>query len=286
MLINNPMCDWLTLMSAGDYDMSVCYSHWSDWWSDGKSDKDSKVLQFVGKEGKDGVFCGSGDVNGEIRQMVRASGATAENVMHSYLLLCNDVGCDAYASRIDIQITVPQPGGYNGRLLKDELKRSMARSVELREDSEDMVTVYVGSRVSDRYARIYQKVDSDGRHYVRFEVEFKKGRSKEFWSRLRESRDASLLIRQVLINEVASVVGQEQWASLRGLLMAGLGDYTGSKIQVSRRKKGSTEIWLDEVVAPMIIKRLLSHDVDERFFARTWVRSLCDIMRSIDDGQD
>lgn len=235
-------------------------------------------MQFNGQECR-GTFWGEAEISGEVYGMFRCSGEMADEAVRSII----DNGLDCYASRFDAQITVSCPGDYEAANLSRELKKHEIRGVTLIEGGDDLDTVYIGSRSSDTYIRLYEKSSPEGK-LLRFEVEFKKARAKAVWEALKET-ELSLLCRQVLINEVNRISGRGYMSRVRKIFVDVLGDYTGNRIKVSRRSKTSTELWLDDVIAPLIIRMLASHESGEREFSRSWVSALNNIMITGDKNE-
>lgn len=128
------------------------------------------------------VFAGVAEQNGAIHGLLDASGVDAHSLLVPEF---EDVRC----TRIDFQLTLELGGSYRARDFKDALEaadwsdgagsRLHRRRVEMIEgpSAEGLDTVYIGSRSSDRFARVYVKDDGDGGRFLRFEVEFKGDRA-------------------------------------------------------------------------------------------------------------
>jgi hypothetical protein len=80
-------------------------------------------------------------------------------------------------TRIDLQITIPLPEWHSARALKDHMGAGGAM-VELIEGKSGLDTVYIGSRESAHFWRVYVKEDENKRRFLRFEVEIKHDRDK------------------------------------------------------------------------------------------------------------
>lgn len=133
-----------------------------------RSPKRAKWLQYVGNRFGD-VFIGRAEQNGKAHTVVQVSGATSDDFYEMFLSEEH-----FYCSRIDLQITVEQPAWVQLRWVRDQLE---AENVTLIESKND--TLYIGSRESDVFIRLYEKkLDSN---YLRLEFELKGSRAKRAW---------------------------------------------------------------------------------------------------------
>lgn len=140
----------------------------------------------------------------EDRTLLRVSGRRAQRV----LTMCRE---GDNCTRLDVQITIRVPGGdVKGFLAYQRDLARMApavrghrpevKSVETEKGPE---TVYIGSRSSDVFIRLYDKFEECGEEWargcVRLEVELKGKTSKALWAHCAESGDGTLYLLRVLL---------------------------------------------------------------------------------------
>lgn len=170
------LADWLNLTSFSESD----FEHFDVYFNEVAAlfEPEQRNQSIRGYKGRillplDGgsVFLGAAVQNGKPHFLLSIAGYLADAA------LLYDFG-SAKCSRIDLQLTFPKPENYSARLLKDELKESVAeagnqevRKVSLVENDGDD-TIYIGSRKSERFTRLYVKELDDGK-YLRYEIELK-----------------------------------------------------------------------------------------------------------------
>ena len=141
--------------------------------SDGKWEH-SKWLQYHGWK-RETFFLGTGYQGKRRHSIVNISGFMADRNW------TNLSSVDTYyGTRIDLQITIPSPADIflptvYGELRTDKIKASIIRS-ELND------TLYVGSRTSDVFIRLYEKPLDD--MHLRLEFEFKGKVARAIWKAL------------------------------------------------------------------------------------------------------
>ena len=169
MMLNNPMFDWLTLTTFEiDSALKMRYLHAYDSYTP------ASRLQYKGVQGE-GVFFGEATQGGRQHWMFQASGEMADYVFMGYP---RDFGpYDWNVTRCDLQVTIPIPPRFSSRDLYDDLQiwdgPGKPRISQLLQSGDGNDTVYVGSRSSDRFTRIYVKPIDGGLKALRFECEYK-----------------------------------------------------------------------------------------------------------------
>lgn len=164
--LDKPMVDWVTLTS---WDVTTAVT-WSKLVNMLEPTAETKPGRIRGYEGvyRGGGFIGQAAQAGRAHMMLRIAGAKADQV--------SSVPATAHCTRVDVQITTAIPADYSARDLADDMRKYQdtrwAKLVTLVEGSDGLDTVYVGSRQSERYARIYVKQVEEIR-YLRLEVEHK-----------------------------------------------------------------------------------------------------------------
>lgn len=162
--INRPRCDWVT---ATTYEIDVYRRAVRDLLPTvAASPTKQKRMQYNGhKSGH--IFYGQGEQEGREHFMIQSSGEMADS---DYGYILPEMTC----KRVDLQVTCELPLWYKPRSLVDSFRQDVwhgrRRKVGLREDGSGGSTVYVGSRQSDKFIRVYVK----GNHYLRFEIELKR----------------------------------------------------------------------------------------------------------------
>lgn len=154
--------------------------------------KDSSWMQYQGETEQSGhYFAGAATQGGRDHYIVRTSGARA----HEFAKLTQEARGAfprAKATRCDVQISVlPSSaslrlGDLGVMLEKRELgafrgERARWRKIKTVRGDDGLDTIYIGSRESGRFLRIYAKEIAD-RVYIRFEVEFKAELAIKAWA--------------------------------------------------------------------------------------------------------
>ena len=134
----------------------------------------SKWLQYHGWK-RDTFFLGTGYQNKRRHSIVNISGFMADRNWSSLRTIDK-----YYATRVDLQITIPSPADIflptvYGQLRTDNIKTSIIQS-ELND------TLYVGSRTSDVFIRLYEKPLEE--MHLRLEFEFKGKVARGVWKAL------------------------------------------------------------------------------------------------------
>ena len=170
------LADWLNLTSFQDSDWELFLDYFGTMKTlfgyevKNQSLRGYKGMLMLPEEGGS-IFMGVAAQNGKPHYLLSIAGYLADGALR------HDFG-SARCSRIDLQLTFPKPADYSARSLKDELLSSVdnARNREVRKiglvESDGYDTIYIGSRKSDRFTRLYIKELDDG-DYLRYEVELK-----------------------------------------------------------------------------------------------------------------
>jgi hypothetical protein len=124
-------------------------------------------LQYKGYYG-DNSFYGIGEQNKKRHYVWRTSGNSS-----SVLFGLADKFDNLYCTRLDVQVTVKLPPQYNPFVIYEMHKSNGSGRPGISIiDSPTGSTIYFGSRVSDKFARLYEK-RHEGGDYLRLEFEFK-----------------------------------------------------------------------------------------------------------------
>lgn len=249
LLLNAPMCDWITLTS------------WHTDAFDGlitspETAKEVRRLNYVGKqEGK--LFIGDGEQNGYFHRMLQVSGKDS-NLWVDSLSYLEDVEC----THMDVQVTCSWPDSDIFAIAERLRDRFLVDYRTSREGD----TCYIYSRLSDKFIRIYQKT----KDLVRFEVAYKKPYAREMFRQFQMISSKQSLSCQDVANErerlMRDWLSWELWKLQDGILNSVFSDSLG-KNPVKPPKfvpapENNTERWLRKIVAPALLKYVNSHDAD------------------------
>lgn len=140
--------------------------------------KRGRWLQYKGWK-CDALFVGVGEQDGKRHVVVSASGSAANDLAR---WMRNDRGF--YCTRIDVQRTIEKPRQGNLRRIRHETKTKNTTIIESREND----TLYIGSRTSDCFTRLYEKVLDD--IWLRLEFELKGARARAAWGAILHGKTA------------------------------------------------------------------------------------------------
>jgi len=175
MITDRPAIDWLTLTTnspraALEIDAII------DSILGARVSLDKTIGGYVGKVG-DGYFIGEGEQKGKQHFMVNLYGPLADKYMF------HPMRVPAECTRIDLQITVSWPFGNSNdmfvessSMLSDHEQDKGQRARRIRpilDPADGFCTLYVGSKASKKFYRIYIKGDIDTGLFIRFESVFK-----------------------------------------------------------------------------------------------------------------
>lgn len=140
--------------------------NWPDNW------EQSGWLQYKGWR-KEGFFIGHGLQQNKSHTIINVSGSLAHKMLPTLRELEH-----WYATRIDLQITVDAScmGDDTLAIVRDHCQTQNTTLIE----SMDNDTLYLGSRTSDTFTRLYEKI-LEMKKYLRLEFELKGQRSRACW---------------------------------------------------------------------------------------------------------
>ena len=260
MILNRPAIDWLTLTTFSrqtQMEMARILNRLlPDFATQGV---DGRIRQYDGKRGE-GWFVGAGPQKGHDHYIFRFSGDLSDAV--TWQPVRPPIDC----TRLDLQLTLPLPveigQAYEAyKSLVDDVHESekkrgqRARGVDAIISPDGFCTLYLGSRESGRFYRLYVK-ESSGDYFLRFEVEYKKegGFSGRVW------RDTARRPDQVVIWLKGEIETLPDHELTRPFLLALTG--SPSDIMKGERRRSDphkTLEWLKRQVDPSI-KRLIGNE--------------------------
>lgn len=266
--VNKAQFDWLTVTSFDDKCGGAMYT-----WHMGVSanQKDSKRLQYQGTTAADrygSSFFGEGHQRGRRHYMMQVSGSLAESAWTAVQAFT--LGGMARVTRLDLQITVEydRQDHSQEQLAADLRHESPNRSVSYIESRSGpqgtkLATVYYGSRTSERYCRIYEKLGMGDEVLLRFEMEFKGKVAKAVRNALLQGTSP----KAVLFGEY------DRMPQVYGLART-FGKVLQTKPYYTRvvREPGGTEVWLKGKVATSLDRYLNSHEEDSQAMAEHFLK--------------
>ena len=256
--LNSVLCDWLTLTS---YDPTV-YVYWQskrhqiEREARKAKSREKKIMQYEGETTAtdDGnFFTGKGMQNGRIHYLIQVSGQLADG----FILLASRQVRDGVitCTRVDLQMTVFTNPAHDQFALHYRLNSGNLQTGW--QESHDsllgrMATVYVGSRHSQRFVRIYDKKSANNDRLLRFEVEFKKPLSMFI---MRECAKGYEEMRAVFKAECIRLADSQLYDMYMQYLE---GEF--KHISVKRQSSDErTEHWLLTAVLPSFVRIINSH---------------------------
>ena len=154
-------------------------------------------LQYKGWHG-DNSFYGIGEQNRRRHYVWRSSGSSS-SVLYD-LATRKGLNLDEiYCTRIDVQVTIKMPSQYNPFTIYESHKGGGRLGTTIIE-SPTGSTIYFGSRVSDKFARLYEKQYDDG-DYLRLEFEFKGKLARAVYETMRKTSAGPTAVFQNYINK-------------------------------------------------------------------------------------
>lgn len=181
-IANVTSIDYLSISTFNQSDFDKITS---DFLSTDTQPEDSQRMQYLGQvQSRDdgSMFWGTAEQRGQRHYLIQVSGAMADRVASAILML-GDTLADPSITRLDLQLTIAKPDWYKSRSYLDTLRGDVwsgrQRKVTLIDNYGDD-TVYIGSRQSDRFARLYVKESN----WLRIEFEYKAERAQSVWDLL------------------------------------------------------------------------------------------------------
>ncbi len=214
------------------------------------------------------LFAGVANQNGKIHGILDVSGSEA----HSVMVAEAPAGLAIKSTRIDLQVTIPllPEYKYRAREFKDLLESvdwSTAQGSRLHKRKTTLIegpsehgldTVYIGSRTTDRFSRVYVKEDLEGNLYLRFEVEFKGERANlVYLDCIADGRNLAAILRGEW--ERIPPVEVEAWLKI-GDVLAAFQDGKQVSIPRSAADSNSRFRWFITSVTPAVETLLNDHE--------------------------
>lgn len=244
MIVNDAAIDWLTLTSY-ERDFGKAVKSFVDEKVEIVTRQQSRMLGYAGTRAvsADGsIFLGQ-NISGH--WMLTVSGQLADIIFRHHCLLYMQVRC----TRMDVQVTIPEPIGWKQKSFADSVAESERFGAYSHIASESGETVYLGSRKSDAFVRVYEKeAEGEVKKWLRYEVEYKADRSNGLYKRLRDGAS----IGGFLVDSIQRVANVYKPVEVFLPCLAG---YPPNRVRLAR-EMGNTEKWLLNQVFPALEKAL------------------------------
>ena len=257
--LDTPMIDWLTLTGDSHVDIVTAFNKWLDTTKDTYLRTNSKKwLQFRGMEfyfTNGSAFAGDAVIKNKDWQALFFSGELCQDALFFFQPLV-DMGI-LECKRIDIQTTINQPKDWEqirflNRMQVKGKKPEMRQSID-KDTSKPLMTVAVGSRTSEVYARCYQKITNGGELLLRFEGEYKGAKAVSVLADMKKYSPSTMLLHHV------QKLRDEQLETAFANSFHGISPHN-ARPQVRTRDKRRE--WLLTACLPAFAEFVNSHDDD------------------------
>lgn len=219
--------------------------------------KDAKWLQYKGWK-KETLFLGHARQDDKEHTLMSISGAMAQEALPGMR-----ERKEWYATRVDIQVTIenPKTTEHNLRVIRDSIAQENTTLYESALND----TLYVGSRTSEFYLRLYEKpLDTD---YLRLEFELKGTRAKQAWRALQSGEKPGAIFRYYLDKSKLP-------NNVKSWYQAGLPDATEHSMNAQRLADQKKKLaWLTSLDAT-VLAMMANHDIgqDTRRIIDFWAK--------------
>ena len=254
------LCDWLTLTTYEEsvfaYYRKIADGAMSDGRKNTKYHKLPNYSGYVVSTDNGGYHIYEGMQAERKHYMVILSGELANMyVLHASNLCRSGL---ANVTRVDLQITVDEPKKWCQWTYINAMKaagKSVGWAESKHRKAGALETVYVGSRTSNKFGRVYIKVTAGGARLLRFEIEFKKKHATELMARLHSGAHS---MSAILKYETRQRSTQLLWSTLSPYL--GEKDYA-IKVKVESDNDKLRE-WLRTACLPSLVRYLNANQSD------------------------
>lgn len=262
--VNSVAMDWVTLTTWSYREFIRLQEAFKDTITHTKAQTSSK-MQYTGWRATangGGVFFGQAEQRGHSHCMAEFSGSLSDDVFCKILLDNDFIGEDGFrCTRVDLQRTLDIENWtakdqfeLMGKLKDRGLTVGWASSKD-REYGE-LATVYIGSRRSGRFIRLYQKVVG-GSVWLRFEVVFKKAGGSDSLLRRACEHSPAYSLSSAYSGAIVAVAGSSMIEDrpFKDFLVP-----ANPQLPDVHRQDSKTHKWLIETVLPTFKRFVSQHD--------------------------
>lgn len=257
--LDKPLLDWLTFTGHCHTDIVEAFNSFlASRENNYRRALDKKWLQFLGTEFSfsDGsAFAGMGEIKRQDWHGVTFSGELCQDALTFFMPLV-DMGI-VTCKRVDIQATILEPDEweqitFHNRMHVKGKKPEMRQSTD-KSTGKVLATVGVGSRTSDVYARVYQKLTDSGDRLLRFEGEYKGGKAEAIIRDMKKHAPSTMLWWHV--QKLRDAKTENAFANA----FHGISPHKAKPVVKVHNKKRA---WLLESCLPAFAEFIHSHDDD------------------------
>lgn len=241
---------------------------------DSEKPRSGKWLQYEGNTWvAKSVFMGAAVVDNREHFLLRVSGEHAEDARSGLPAVASAIRSGLVrATRLDYQLTLPSvsqdaahiEGLYNSALqaLREQAKGAnpYGANVTLINGGDGECTLYLGSRTSERYIRVYQKRAMDGRRYTRLEVECKGSVAGSLLAGLCESERNAKSSMDAVIGRAVGLFGSVVLLASHRQYVATVTLGSLPPAQRHETEESGTVDWLRRAVHPAVLRLSKSPD--------------------------
>lgn len=257
--LDTPMIDWLTFTGHAHMDIVNAFNEWLDSTKDTYlNSAPQKWLQFKGDKislTNGSAFAGMAEIKRQDWHGVYFSGELCHDALVYFAPLVERgiVAC----KRIDLQATIQQPSDWEQIRFLNRMEVKGKRP-EMRQSSDaktgkQLMSVAIGSRTSETYARCYQKITNGGELLLRFEGEYKGAKATAVYDALKQYTPSTMLLHHV------QKINDQQLEAAFSNSFHGISPHN-ARPQVKTRDK--TREWLLTACLPAFAEFVRSHDDD------------------------
>lgn len=214
------------------------------------------------------IWCGRGVQNERPHFLVQISGELAHSVIGA---ACKQQSAGAAkVKRLDLQVTTECPDSWSQpNLLMRMLRKGKLAEYRATKDGDARLdTVYIGSRTSERFNRIYIKKTAAGNRLIRFETEYKGMRAYKMAASMAEN---GIRAEKYLNWEVRRCKDKKlSELFLRWLGNEGISERVSIESTMASRRK-----WLLNSVLPALREYVNAHGSD-RMVVKSFMDALVD----------
>lgn len=257
--LDSAACDWVTLTGKDNIAIADYWRDYQETNNDRIKTEQVKWLQWNCEKHSypDGhILTGMAVIDGWDWMLVRASGERAQDVLMFFYPLVES--CVLGCKRIDLQITTEEPKDWEqirfcNRMHARGKKPDLASSTDA-QTGKTLETVALGSRLSETYHRVYEKLTDGGHKLLRYEVEFKGAKAEAVARAMLRTSFA-----QQIKYQLQSRVKDEQLSGIFANALEGITPHNARPKVNARSKKKQ---WLLGVVLPSFAEYVNDHSED------------------------